>query len=56
MLSDGQVMILDEKNNRPVPYLVLTKRWNGNYFGAFLEFTAFLPDGKRLCKFTIYEK
>ncbi|MDB5147232.1 MAG: hypothetical protein JWQ57_1252 [Mucilaginibacter sp.] len=54
MLSDGYVMVHDKNKNQLIPYLIITK--NGNYIGAYTEFTAFLPDGKRLYKTTIYHQ
>jgi hypothetical protein len=54
MLSDGNVMVRDAHDHHLIPYLLITKLGNGNYFGAYTEFTAFLPDGKRLYKTTIY--
>ncbi|MEO3402662.1 hypothetical protein AAFN85_02090 [Mucilaginibacter sp. CAU 1740] len=55
MLTDGQVMIRDNKHNQPIPYLLVTTTENGNYFGAFIEFSAFLPNGKRLCRLIFYK-
>jgi hypothetical protein len=56
MLSDGYVMVRDASDNHQVLYILITKRENGNYIGAYTEFTAFFPDGKRLYKTMIFHK
>jgi hypothetical protein len=56
MLSDGYVMVRDAHDRHLIPYLLINKRENGNYIGAYTEFTAFLPDGKRLYKAMVFHK
>ncbi|WP_121808090.1 hypothetical protein [Mucilaginibacter kameinonensis] len=56
MLSDGYVMVRDAHDHHLIPFLLITKEENGNYIGAYTEFTVFLPDGKRLYNAMIFHR